>query len=382
MSLPVFIDWFSGAQRHSGDLPIVGDGVRLKGDSFEELEYENQKFYVVTPGEGFRYSVPSKQCRGSFDTSLRVRCDGSNVSLSGNPGRFGRPDNVFNYSIGETVGLANRVLESLNLPGFTPGECRTKASLSERDRELGLWTEWTGAVIRELHATCNFSAGNEALAKEFMNYASGLRSARIAKGVYGDESILFGRLSRPGKPIHKALLIYRKAEEMLAHAKGEEAKKAVKASLEYQFARDTGLVRFENKWGSHFLRDNGLRFLGEATMAKIISIFERETAFLFSANPDRAVRLVSDMPTRVRLAALAWLRGDDLKQLMSRATYFRTVKALRDYGIDASERRAGADKENPVERELQAMLDSLPTYNLIPLTPPEWYCLPEYREAA
>lgn len=63
-------------------------------------------------------------------------------------------------------------------------------------------------------------------------------------------------------------------------------------------------------------------------MAKIISIFERETAFLFNANPDRAVRLVSDMPTKYRLAALAWMRGDDLRQLMSRATYFRTVSLM------------------------------------------------------
>lgn len=117
-------------------------------------------------------------------------------------------------------------------------------------------------------------------------------------------------------------------------------------------------------------------------MAKIISIFERETSFLFDANPDRAVRLVSDMPTKYRLAALAWMRGDDLRQLMSRATYFRVVKALRDYGIDASERRAGANAESQAEKDLQAMLDALPRFSLRPLVVPEWYGLPELREAA
>lgn len=383
MNPPVFIDWLNIAQRHSGvDLPIVGDGVTMKGESFDEFDVDGEKFICLKPGDNFRYSVPSKQARGSFDTSLRLRCDGSTVSLSGNPGRFDRGDNVFNYGIGETVAKSSEVVGRFGLPAFTAGECRTKASLSERDYKLGLWTEWTGAVIRELHATMNFSAGNEAMAKEYMAFAAGLRSARIAKGVYGDETIIYGQLAKRGKPLHKAIVIYRKAEEMVAHARGEDAKKAVKKSLEYEFARDVGLVRIENKWGAHFLRDNGLRYLGEANMAKIISIFERETAFLHSANPDRAVRLVSDMPTKFRLAALAWIRGDDLRQLLTRATFFRVVKGLRDYGIDCSERRAGAIAESQAERDLQAMLDTLPAFNLCALQCPDWYGLPELREAA
>lgn len=387
MNQSVFIDWLSIAQRHSFDLPIVGDGVRIKGGSFEEVEIENpagapSRFFVVPSDGSFRYSIPGKQARGSFETSLRLRSDGSTVTLSGNPGRFGRPDNVFNYGLDDTVCRASSVVVEHGLPPFTSGTCRTKASVTERDRDLGLFMEWTGAVIRELHATCNVSAGNEALAKEYMGYAAGLRSSRIAKGVYGDESIIFGRLSKPGKPIHKAIVIYRKAEEMLAHAKGDDAKKAVKATAEYQFARDTGLVRIECKWGSHFLRDNNLRFLGEANMAKIISIFERETAFLFDAHPDRAVRLVSDMPTKLRLAALAWMRGDDLRALLSRATYFRVVKCLRDYGIDASERRTGAAPESQAEKDLQAMLDTLPKFELRPLSAPEWYGLPDLLKAA
>ena len=117
-------------------------------------------------------------------------------------------------------------------------------------------------------------------------------------------------------------------------------------------------------------------------MAKIISIFERETAFLFDAKPERAVRLVSELPTKLRLAALAWMRGDDLRQLMSRATYFRVVKGLRDYGIDASERRSGASAESQVEKDLQAMLDALPTFAMHPLAVPEWYGFPELAQAA
>lgn len=387
----VFIDWLNIAQRHPATvgsdgelkfLPIVGDGVTMKGESFEEFDVDGKKYVCLTPGEKFRYSIPSKQHRGSFETSVRYRCDGSTVSLSGNPGRFERFDNVFNYGIDDTVYRASEIVRSNGLPAFSAGSRHVKHSLNERDQKLGLWTEWTGAVFRELHVTQNMSTGNEAMSKEYMGFASGLRAARIAKGIYGDETIIYGALAKKNKPLHKALVIYRKAEEMLAHAKGDEAKKIIKSSLEYQFARDTGLVRFECKWGAHFLRDNGLRFMGEADMGKIISIYEKETAFLHSASPDRAVRLVSDMPTKLRLAALSWIRGDDLRVLLPKTTFHRVVKSLRDYGIDCSERREGAEVKSQAENDLQAMLSSLPQFTLSPLCVPDWYGLPELERLA
>lgn len=397
MDQTVFIDWINIAQMHfrrslppaadgsprwSEELPIVGDGVSMKGESFDEFEHEGEKFICLRPGEKFRYSIPSKQHRGSHSTSIRVRSDGSTVTLSGNAGRYDRPDNVFNYGIEDTVRKASACAMQVGLPAFTAGECHAKHSLSERDHALGLWYEYTGAVYRELHATRNYSTGNEALAKEYMGFAGGQRAARIAKGVYGDETIIYGALAKTDKPLHKALVIYRKAEEMLAHAKGDEAKKAVKSSLEYQFARDTGLVRFECKWGSHFLRDNRLRFMGEASMAKIISIFERETAFLLDVSPDRAVRLVSEIPSKLRLSALAWIRGDDLKVLLPKTTYFRHVKALRELGMDCAERRSGASNHSQAEQDLQAMLHALPRFNLRALECPEWYGLPYLDQEA
>jgi hypothetical protein len=261
-----------------------------------------------------------------------------------------------------------------------------KHSVTERDLYHGLLHEWSGAVYRELHATKNLSAGNEAIAREYMAWAASRGMARLKKGVFGDETIIFGELAKKNKPLHKALVIYRKAEEMLAHAKGDDEKRRVKDSLEYQFARDTGLVRVELKMGSHYLRDNGLRFMGDASMGKIISIFERETGFLLDASPDRAVRLVSDLPTKLRMSALAWIRGDDLAALLPKTTYFRHVKQLREYGFDCSMRRQISDEQRDeagrAEAELSAMLANLPSFELRPLACPEWYGLPELQRAA
>nr|CAA47172.1 unnamed protein product [Pseudomonas sp.] len=368
------------AQRHDGvDLPIVSDGVRVVGESFEEMtDATGRKWCVLTPhADGTRYTVRRKQSRGSFDTSLVCRCDGQKVELSGNVGRYNRADNVWNYDLAETLQKASDyVAQEYGLPGFTAGECRVKPSLSKHDYDLGLWSEWTGAVFRELHVTRNYYVGSEALACEAMRYMGEQRASRVAKGKYGDETIVFGK--QHGK-LHKRLVVYRKAQEMLAHAKGDEAKKRVKASEEYQFARDMGLIRIECKWGRDFLRDNGLRFVGDANMAKVISIFERESGFLLNVSADRAARVVSEMPSKIRSSALHWIRGDDLRVLLPRATYFRHVKALREFGIDATEPRS---KQEGAAETLQRLLDDLPQFELRELPAPDWYGLPDLSRRA
>lgn len=374
-----FVDWLYVAQRHIGELPLVGDGVRVSGNSFEILEVDDEKFVVVRPGDEIRYSCPSKSHRGSYDTNLRVRCDGHTVQLSGNVGRFERPDNVWNYGFEDTLQKASGIVNTMGLPDFTAGVETAKETVSKRDFDLGLWTEWSGAVMRELHVTRNYFAGNESLAIEVMKFFNGQRAARLSKGRHGNETVQFGDLAKKGKAFHKALVVYRKADEMLAHAKGVAKKAEIRKSPEYQMARDLGLIRVECKWGAHFLRDNGLRFVGGVNMGKLISLFDRETGFLMDATPDQAARVVSDLPQKVKAAALLWLRGEDLRALYSRTTFWRLEKCLRDYGIDVSEPRTGGQSG---EKELQALLDALPSFELKPLTVPDWYGLPEIRKAA
>jgi hypothetical protein len=375
-----FIDWADIRQNFpGGTLPIVGGGVLVTGVGCEEMDFEGQRLLVVTAGETYSHHVRPLQHEGSHSTKLLVRCDGSNVRVSGNVGRWGRADNVFNHDLQETVDKASIIVAEKGLPAFTTGHKAMRQSMSKHDIENNVnpWV-WTGAHFQELHVTRNLMAGNEAISKEAMRYMTAKRGARLAKGVYGDETLIFGK--QHGK-LHKRVVVYRKAAEMLAHAKGDEAKAAVKQSQAYQFAQDVGLIRVECKWGRDFLRDNCLRYLGDITMGKIISIFERETDFLLNAEPERVARLVDEMPTKLRSAALHWIRGDDLRQLYSRATYFRHVKALRDYGIDACEPRNVSGRPN-TEEALQRMLDALPVFELRPLTVPDWYGLPEVRKAA
>lgn len=380
MNGSTFIDWADIRQLHSGkDLPVVGGGVLVKGAACDEMDYEGKRFLVVEAGDTYTHCVRPMQKRGSHDTNVLVRCDGSNVRISGNVGRWARADNVFNYDLDETIAKASAILQEHGLPPVTAGHKCMKQTMSKHDVENGIhpWV-WAGAHFQELHVTRNYMAGNEAISKEAMRYMAAKRGARLAKGVYGDETIVFGK--QHGK-LHKRIVVYRKGAEMLAHAKGLEAKAAMKKSQEYQFACDVGLVRIECKWGRDYLRDNNLRYLGDITMGQIISIFEAETAFLLDAEPERVVRLIDELPSKIRSAALHWIRGDDLRQLYSRATYFRHVNALREIGIDAAEPR-NVNGKVATQDALQSMLDSLPRFDLRPLSVPEWYGLPEVRKAA
>lgn len=399
-----FIDWIDLRQNHAythgmrsamngyggapatpypGHPEYIG-GVRAMGDEVVTQSEDGKVFYLlsskVESKRGFK-TLPGRR-EGSFSTSVLLHSDGNNVRISGNVGRLDRPDNIWNYGFADTVTLCNIEARSHGLPEFTPGEYVMRETISEDDRRKGVspW-KWTGAAVNELHVTRNWYAGSDALAIETMRDMQGRRLARVSKSAFGNESISFGMPSKKGQRLHRGVVVYRKGPEMLAHAKGEEAKARIKASPEYQLAMDTGLVRVECKFGALFLRGQNLRYLGDIEMSKLIALYNRETAPLLLARPDNSIRLVSAMPSKLRMSALAWIDGRDLRALMAPATFKRHRKALMEYGLDVSEPRRVDGRPN-AEEALQRMLDSLPQHSLRPLEAPEWYGLPEVRRAA
>ena len=124
-----FIDWLSISQAHPvGSLPLAGSEF-IVNTSIQTGEIVSQS------GRGYEHG-------GSFETGLHVRCDGTFVSVSGNPSAFCRPDNLFGVStMREAVQVYNGVLESLGLPPFK--------NLTENDKNSGrgstVWYD-SGAV--------------------------------------------------------------------------------------------------------------------------------------------------------------------------------------------------------------------------------------------
>lgn len=361
MSVAPFIDWIDLYQRHGVDsIPEVGGGRQLRADMALEVPESE--------------TVRPLMREGSHSTKVRVWSDGTASSISGNVGRYNRPDNVWNLDWLDTLAAANRIAAEYGLPEFSSGTHYVKDSVSAHDQQRGLFDGWTGARVSVLHVTKNYAAGSSELARDVLRYFQGQRLARVSKGRLGATTLVFGS----GKS-QKQVEVYLKADELLAHARGEEAKRKVRESDLYKYCRDVGLVRVECKWKRGFLRDRGANFVGGLNMGKVISLFNAETSFLHDAAPDRIARLADQLPKKMRVYALCWLRGDDVRDLLGRTRFYIVAKALREFGIDICEPRARADDANV---ELDRLLAGIPRFELKPLAMPEWYECEQQRFAA
>lgn len=351
---PVFVDWIDIFQTwpDAVTMPVVGDGYRLKTD----IDVDQLRTSAIS----------SLRHEGSYSTSVSLRSDGHYVHVKGNVGRLGRRDNVFNLDWPQTFDACGDLSESYGCPRFSLGEHYLRPVRTERDARLGLFDAWTGARLSELHLTRNYSAGSDGMANQALRHFFSQRAARLSKSRLGATTVVFGSHAKGGRQVQ----VYLKADEMLAHAKGEKAKEAVRNSQLYQWARDVGLLRVECKLRRMALRDAGLNYAGGITMQKIVSLFERHTQFLSDASPERICRLADQLPRKLRLVALAWLRGDDLATTLSRSSFYRYARSLREYGMDITEPRGISDN---AELQLQQQLDRLPDFKLVPLREPEWY---------
>ncbi|HQR02503.1 MAG: hypothetical protein JSR19_01390 [Proteobacteria bacterium] len=360
-STPVFIDWADLFQRHGSDtLPVVGSGRQVRTDlDMDKLEAE---------------TIRKLNFEGSHSTQVQVWSDGHAQCLRGNVGRWGRPDNVWNLDWADTLAKANTIAQEHGLRDFTPGEHYLKDSVSKHDAERGIFEGWTGARCSRLDVTANYQTGSHEMARHLFQFVGGLRAARISKSRLGETTLVWGSGGSA-----KQVELYLKGPELLAHAKGDLEKARVKKSDIYQFCMDVGLVRIECKWRRGFLRDHGMNFVGGINMGKIEALYRRETAFLLDANPDRLVHLVDAMPKKLKLYALAWMDGRDVAGMVSRATFYRVAKGLREYGLDIAEPRAASSH---AEEDLQKMLDALPRFSLRPLGMPEWYEASSYERKA
>jgi hypothetical protein len=73
-------------------------------------------------------------------------------------------------------------------------------------------------------------------------------------------------------------------------------------------------------------------------MEKLTNLFDQYVDPLVNrVREDVTTMDLMALPSTVRATAAAWLKGVDVRTLLSRATYFRHAKTLREYGMDISE---------------------------------------------
>lgn len=326
----VFVDWLTIKQHHATPQVIVNDGEVVLFDA--------------TGRERFA-RVSAARIRGSHEASIFLRCDGRTVWASGNPGRFGRKDNLFNVGLAATVARLNdRVVQSIGLAPFAVGD-----AISDKAR-------WSGAELTRVDLTSNYALGSEYHARAFINWLQGRAKKRVRRGDSGSESVWWAS-SR------EMLKAYLKGAEMLAHGMPVSDRRV-------QWCQDNGIVRVEWEGKRRLLDDLELNKLGDWSMGKVVEIFRDRTAMIRSIDRSGEAGVIDSLPKRLRVHAAAWFGGEDLRSVCSNGSFYRYRRALLDYGIDISQRRSAVVLNiRPIELELRAV------------TPPDWYSFDE-EEAA
>jgi hypothetical protein len=327
---------------------------------------------------------------GSWSTHLLVRSDGQSVSVSGNPSRWGRLDNVFGLTtLRDCIAVYNRVLLDLGLPEF---ELLQRAKITH-GTAAGAWAAAAEAT-KKLEA--GQSAGAARLAA-FLAYAEaafddsdvdGLRVGPVITRVDLTQNLLFGRGGEgpaidwflaqrfgrlPFKPkgdlsisagsmARQLLKLYGKADEVAAHAlewrraRSQDKRMVRDEAIEYlenlrDWLKENGVVRRELTLGRKLLPELDLRFpenWRDDTAAKVYrertAMKSLEAGALSDYSGDVRARLEANGFGPRRAAAMAnavaaWIGGGEWDSGLSRSTRYEYIAALRNHcGLDLRNR--------------------------------------------
>lgn len=329
MSSAPFIDWITVRQHFTVEKPLP-------------LLFRGVHSYHSSDGRCVSERLCAASIRGSWDTAVAVQCDGSGLLVSGNVGRFGRADNVFNYRWRETLESLERILDALSLPRFSLVD-HTRSNADTGRKKIPL-----GALLSTVDVTRNYSAGSDAQAIAFIRHCSNLNVSRCKRGIAGDESVWWSNSRRMIK-------VYRKGPEMVAH--GADPKSRL-----VQWCFDVGLVRVEVSMKRRLLNDLGMTSLGAVSDERLEEIYDEETSFLRKFDSSDEPDILSAIPARSRAYAAAWLAGQDLSQFCSRATLYRHGRVLAEYGLDIFS-----------PRNVSQFPTKVRIIDLEPVAAPDWY---------
>lgn len=328
--------------------------------------------------------------KGSHCDEVDIKISGSVIRMGGNPSRWGRLENVFGFeTVDSCVYCFNSILSSLKLPIFT--RC-TEIFYHQSEDGSKVSKFSNGAIIKRLDITTNKAVGkgNE------RTFLKGLSQMRYRNSI--------GRLHTNGcttdwmtmKQIEKAKgggnLIYAscyiKHEEMRVHYYDKIKRKFGEESQEfryyknvYEYCKENGVVRFEQKLKARYLQRENLCYWGISDFSKLETIHQGFIDMYKKLNVSEikletiAEQLVSNgVVDSLRKAntsafyAMRWSSGEDLSNLSS-ATFKRHRANLRKIGIDIA---------NPCDIEKFQAVRVISCENIIvrPFKAPDFYQFP------
>jgi hypothetical protein len=357
-----FIDYLSVHQDYDKELPIVGSEMITR--------------YDLQTGEQISCSPKSLKHEGSHSSSITIRCNGSRVSIQGNPSRWERADNLFGFTtFRECIQVYNQILARFDLPIFTP--CST---VFYRQGEDGSRAQLVsdGAVIDHVDFTRNFAVGqgNEEA------FLRGLSSQSIGKGhranLYANQQTVDWR---KGSTLQYDK-VYKKAFDLIKHKKTRLLTASPQEVNHYErlidWCNEIGLLREEHSFKRAWLARKKLSYYGlvkESDFEPYLKDIERVIERLEVMNTryetisdqllDKEVVKSRQAANATQAMAFQWLHGMPLSK---NTQYYDHRRRLLQIGIDIA-----------IPHDVTRLAPQFRSTDIIDvglIEPPSWYRLP------
>jgi hypothetical protein len=248
-----FYDWLEIYQDFDGDIPIVSDTFNIVIDT--------------ATGESIGTKQPNIHHEGSFSTNLLIRVSGNRITVSGNPSRYGRVDNLFGFTnLDDCIAVYNRCLRDC---GFSDFQFTKGKNIFYRQGDCGkrVLRCSDGATITRLDITTNLSVG-AGCQDTYIRALASLRYRNSIPHLYPNGKTTDWKSKNHNAPLIYAS-VYNKAHEITSKQLFKIEKEFGKESQEYKYlcgvlyyCESNGVVRFEQKLKSAFLRKKKLNFWG------------------------------------------------------------------------------------------------------------------------
>lgn len=330
----VMIDWITALMPCHHPVPINGGQVvSIRSDG--SIEWSTHK----------HLSVP-----GSYESSIQARTEsvnsngeGTSLRIHGNPVKWFQGHNLFGSD--DFIGLVSELMLALvPILGLTPAQ-----------RDIASW--WGGFwKLTRLDITQTFSLASRADVRSWLRSAehSAYMRHRGKGTLVQNGTLYYGQHSR-----RWSLKIYSKGDE--SETPGHQFPVALQVPGLISYA-DTAL-RVELVLRSMELKRRRLDVAAHWREGDTLEVFNEHLRGLqMSDTHTLAEEALADLTPRMRLAYHSWKAGHDLRDIFSRATFYRYRKQFRKYGIDIAVKQPGEDRSNvvPLMRVLEAKPAPIP----------------------
>lgn len=334
------IDWVTGKFwiTHNPDVLRSGQSVRTKIiDGIETIEYDIAN----------RLSV-----KGSHDASITIRShtDGM-VEISGNPAKFLQGHNVFGTN--DLKYLVAKMIDKLCMMD----ELELKPTDVEYENiQQGIYQ------LSRVDVNEHFFFPSAQLARSWLRAAGNSANMKFrGAGLFKEGTLYFTPQSRRFVP-----KIYFKYDEINSKDKSHRLPDELLQVPELvEYAEKS--LRFEIKILSTQLKDWSLH-LGcnwDASTATMLINDQFISKLQLSANMAIDSGVLQSLPKNLRLTYTAWANGEDLRQVLSRPTFYRYRTKLIEYGVDIS-------VVQDTQKEQSNVVPMIRYLEAVPMGIPDW----------